>query len=220
MKSTWVNINSNNKLIIFFNGWGCDEHQFKHLKSDNYDVLMFYDYRTLELEEEILSEIKNYDELFLVAWSYGVWVGQFVCEKYNLKIKRSIAVNGTTQPVHDQYGIAESIVQGTLDNLSERNLMKFQRRMVGGSEAWKNFEADKPLREFEEQKEELAALIDHFKQDINESGFYDKAIVGLNDLIFIANNQKIFWQGRAGIQEIEAPHFCFYDYNSWDELLS
>ena len=219
MKHTWIQNKISNQLIVFFNGWGCDEHQFMHLSSTQFDVLMLSDYRDLSLDDVLIEKIKEYEGVSIAAWSYGVWIAQYVWEKYQLPKQFAIAINGTTKPVHNQFGIAETIVLGTLENLSVRNLMKFQRRMVGGNEAWKKFEADKPQREFEEQKEELAALIQHFRQEVSADDFYEKAMIGSNDLIFTATNQHLFWKDKAEIFEVEAPHFCFYNFTCWDDLL-
>ena len=44
MKYKWLNLKNNQKLIIFFNGWGMDEGVVKHLDCEGYDILMFYNY--------------------------------------------------------------------------------------------------------------------------------------------------------------------------------
>ncbi|WP_066629814.1 DUF452 family protein [Labilibacter marinus] len=219
MKHTWIK-NDNTKLIVFFNGWGCDEHQFTHLNANDYDVLMLNDYRNLTLDNSVVDAINTYREINIAAWSYGVWVAQYMWGELNLSKHKAVAINGTTMPVSKAYGIPEIIMQGTLDNLSERNMMKFQRRMVGGSEGWKAFETIKPQRDITEQKEELAALIQHFKTALGEESFYDKAIVASGDLIFSADNQKQFWNDKAEVKEIEAAHYCFFDIENWDSLLS
>ena len=36
MEYKWLSQKNNNKLIIFFNGWGMDEFPVKHLASDDY----------------------------------------------------------------------------------------------------------------------------------------------------------------------------------------
>lgn len=219
MKHTWIK-NNHKKLLIFFNGWGCDEHQFKHLGSKIYDVLLLNDYKSLDLSDTLQNDIKTYAEINVAAWSYGVFVGQLICEKYNLSKNIAVAINGTTSPVHDRFGIPETIMQGTLQNLSERNMTKFQRRMVGGSNGWKDFDEVKPQREFEDQKQELAELIKHFRLEIIEDNFYSKAIISTNDLIFVADNQREFWKTRAKVKELESAHFCFFDMENWDDLLT
>ena len=53
MKYKWLVKKNNKSLIIFFNGWGMDESVVRHLESGSYDVLMFYDYNTLELDFDL-----------------------------------------------------------------------------------------------------------------------------------------------------------------------
>lgn len=43
MNITWLEKKDSDSLIIFFNGWGMDEHSISHLKNDEYDILMFND---------------------------------------------------------------------------------------------------------------------------------------------------------------------------------
>ncbi len=93
---------------------------------------MFYDYLSLDNEGDLIADIKSYVRIHLISWSFGVWVSQYFCEKYQVKPDYSVAINGTLFPVDDKYGIKESIVTGTLEQLDERNLIKFQMRMVGG----------------------------------------------------------------------------------------
>ena len=95
MITYWIK-NNKQKLLLFFNGWGCDEHQFTHLKSDEYDVLMLNKYQHLELQDEVLDSIQTYQEVCVIAWSYGVWVAKYICDKYNLNISSAVAVNGTS----------------------------------------------------------------------------------------------------------------------------
>ena len=74
MKYKWLNKGVNNsKLILFFNGWGMDENVVKHLDCENYDVLMFYDYNTLNTDFD-WDLLDVYPEKNLIAWSMGVMV--------------------------------------------------------------------------------------------------------------------------------------------------
>ena len=74
MKYKWLNIKNNQKLIVFFNGWGMDECVVKHLDCENFDILMFYDYNTLGTDFDYES-LNIYPEKNLIAWSMGVMVG-------------------------------------------------------------------------------------------------------------------------------------------------
>ncbi|MBU4486548.1 MAG: DUF452 family protein, partial [Candidatus Delongbacteria bacterium] len=56
------------------------------------------------------------------------------------------------------------------------------------------------------------------KKDIIDC--YDTAIVSCNDRIFPEKNQINFWEGRAKIIRCQnAPHFIFYNWESWEDLL-
>ena len=74
MKYKWLNKVNNQKLIIFFNGWGMDESVVSHLDCENYDILMFYDYNTLDTDFDFES-LNIYPKKNLIAWSMGVMVG-------------------------------------------------------------------------------------------------------------------------------------------------
>ncbi len=219
MEYKWLNKSNNKKLIIFFNGWGCDEIPFTHLEYEENDVLMCYDYKTLDIDQDIISEIKTYASYSVIAWSFGVWIGQYICNQHHLAPQKSVAINGTLKPIDENLGIPEAIVMGTLNNLNERNFIKFQRRMLGSADVWKSFESHKPQRNFSDQKDELQSLTAHFRLDLSNSFLYNIAIVGTEDLIFNPDNQKAFWKDKVEISETKAPHFCFYNYNTWNEIL-
>ena len=58
MKYKFYNEN-NEKLIIFFNGWGMDEFIISHLDRKGYDLLVFYDYTNLEKDFPPLNNYKK-----------------------------------------------------------------------------------------------------------------------------------------------------------------
>ena len=59
MKLCVLNKQNNPDLIIFFSGWGTDENMFKSVSPDNYDVIMFCDYREFSLPDFDFSGYKN-----------------------------------------------------------------------------------------------------------------------------------------------------------------
>ena len=79
MKYKWLNLKKNREVIIFFNGWGMDESVIKHLNYGSYDVLMFYDYNTLDTDfdfkslEKYEKTLKNQGKLvasYVQMWYY------------------------------------------------------------------------------------------------------------------------------------------------------
>ena len=220
MNHIWLHQNKADKLILFFNGWGCDQYQFQHMQSDNYDVLMLNDYRSLYLPESFWEALESYKEINVVAWSFGVWVAQCVMEEWGDRVYEAVAINGTTEPVSACFGIPKPIVMATLSNLSERNLEKFQRRMVKSSDLWARFEPVKPQRDLDEVENELFLLTEHFKVQKFKKNAFNKVIIGNDDLIMPTVNQKAFWQGKAELIDLDQPHFCFFAFHKWDDIIT
>jgi len=218
MKHTWINNCQNDKLIVFFNGWACDSEGFQFLECGGTDVLIFYDYSSLLIEDAIIDVIKSYRQVNVAAWSFGVWVAQYFMEIAQVNAASATAFNGTLAPINESAGIPKAIAEGTLQGLNERTFGKFQRRMCGGGDAWQQFQTHPPKRSFENQKAELACLYRHFQSHQLSTNSFTKAIIGLDDMIFTAKNQQTFWEGKSEIQTIQAPHFCFYNYTQWIQL--
>ena len=100
MEYKWLNKQDNDKLIIFFNGWGMDGNAVKHLKPEDYDIVMFYDYNNLETDFEL---DKEYSETNLIAWSMGVMVaGIKEANKFSYNNKL-VAINGTPKTIDEKY---------------------------------------------------------------------------------------------------------------------
>ncbi len=219
MKTVWMHKQENaNQLILFFCGWGGDEKAFMHLKSDGSNVLLLYDYRSLNLDDQLLAEIKKYQSIKIIAWSFGVWMAAYMVQKYELDIEDAVAINGTLFPVDDEKGIPEKIAKATLEYLTEASIFKFQRRMVG-SENWKKYQELAPYRDFEDLKEGLSALYNYFKNE-GVVDIYTKVIIGKEDMIFPYRNQKNAWKEKEDLVEIEGYHFCFFDCDNWNHLLN
>lgn len=181
---------------------------------------MLNDYCDLSVPDEVLKATEQYQKVSVIAWSFGVWVAQVALYPLRKHLSKVIAINGTTQPVDKDFGIPAPVALGTLSGLNNRNLEKFQRRMFTDKVFWQQFIDNKPQRSFDEVKNELFLLLQHFKVQKLGNDFYDLAIVSTNDLIVPASNQLNFWNSRAHIIELEAGHFCFYDFHNWDEIIN
>lgn len=203
MKYKWLNKKSNKQIIVFFNGWGMDEAVVAHLEAGNFDVIMFYDYNTLETDFDF-STINNYQERFLIAWSMGV----MTATNFKINYKSSTAINGTLFPIHDEFGIPKRIYDLTLKGFNEKGAERFIKNM---------FLTDVNLpvinRTFENQKSELAALT---KYTSNEDFKYSKVILGSNDKIIPTKNQSAYWNLEPNITSGHCPFFL---YKNWNELL-
>ena len=97
----------NSQLLLVFSGWAASPEVFRQLETEpDTDLWICYDYRGMDFEGEALS---GYRKIRLVAWSLGVWAASVVFGKKPGSFTEAIAVNGTPCPVHDQWGIPETI---------------------------------------------------------------------------------------------------------------
>ena len=79
------------EALLFFAGWGMDETPFMHNLPPNKDLIICYDYRSLDFDSTLLS---TYEGIYVVAWSMGVWAASQVLPDSNLPLKQSIAKIG------------------------------------------------------------------------------------------------------------------------------
>lgn len=203
MKYKWLNRGVNNKLIVFFNGWGMDECVVNHLLPENYDVLMFYDYNTLKTDFDFES-LNIYAQKHLVAWSMGVMIATL----FDIDYVSKTAVNGTLKPIDDNYGITKRIYNLTLKGFSPKGAERFIKNMYN-----ENCELPIPNREFANQKTELEALT-HYKA--NENFKYNRIFLSSNDKIIPTKNQSAFWGIEPNLNSGHAPFNLF---KKWSELL-
>jgi len=203
MKYKWLNQKNNTKLILFFNGWGMDEGVVSQLQPEDYDVLMFYDYNSLNTNFDF-SELAKYFSKNLVAWSMGVMIATLFDINYELKT----AINGTLKPIDDNYGIPQKIYNLTIRNFSPEGCKKFMKNMY-----LENIELPIINRDFESQKSELSALLGYqAKEDFK----YNKIIISSKDKIIPTKNQIAFWGLESNIHSGHAP---FNHFQKWSELL-
>lgn len=203
MKYKWLNHKNNQKLIVFFNGWGMDECVVNHLQSEDYDILMFYDYNSLETDFDF-ENIYPYPKKYLIAWSMGV----MTATHFDIGYISKTAINGTLKPIDDKFGIPERIYNLTLRGFSPKGAERFIKNMYS-----ENCELPQPNREFENQKSELEALT-HYTAD--EKFEYNRIILSTDDKIIPTKNQSKYW----GIEpNIESGHAPFNLFKKWSELL-
>ena len=215
MRYKWINKASNRKVIIFFNGWGVDE-EFIELKYDNYDFIVFYGYRDGNVENSIIEDINSYDESYIIAWSMGVLMSNFITDKL-INIKKSIAINGTLKILNNEFGIAEKIFQNTLDNLTQNSFRAFMNNMF--------FEKNIGIKNevnIEILKKELE-FIKIINDNNDYTNFFTTTIIGARDIIVPFKRQKKYWEVEVKTAIVilkEEGHFPFYFFKSWGDILS
>ena len=70
------------RLLLFFAGWGMDEHPFLQYAPQDSDFMICYDYRTLDFDT---SPLTGYTVIDVVAWSMGGWAASQVLSKVSLR---------------------------------------------------------------------------------------------------------------------------------------
>lgn len=206
MKQHFLLKNGHRQLLLFFAGWGMDEHPFLPIHPTHRDWMICYDYRSLDFDESPLNE---YAEITIVAWSMGVWAASQVMKQHpSLLNSQRIAINGTLYPINEGKGISPAIFEGTLEGLNEQTLQKFQRRMCASATDYKSFQAMSPQRPVEELKEELATIGTLASSLSPVLHPWHTAYIGKEDRIFLPHNQREAWNKVAlSIKEVEAAHY-------------
>jgi pimeloyl-[acyl-carrier protein] methyl ester esterase len=216
MNHSWINKANNSSCILFFNGWGMDGNVVSHLNPDDYDILMLNNYNPVT---SINEDLVSYRNVFIVAWSLGVWAAVRSSWLSEIKIKRAIAINGTPLPVDDIYGINSKVFNDTLNTLTEMSYKNFSIRMFGGVKLYRQNLIRLSAINFSSQREELLGISNQISGQEHGMLEFDTAIFGNNDLIFTSHNQKNYWDHRARVVELNISHYPFGLFNSWAEII-
>ncbi len=203
MEYKWLNKKESKEIIVFFNGWGMDETVVANLNAGNYDILMFYDYNTLETEFDF-AILDKYEKRHLVAWSMGVMTATL----FNIKYNASTAVNGTLKPIDNNFGIPVKIYDLTIRGFNKNGAKKFIRNMFDKEPSHIQIK-----RSLESQKNELSAL-KNYKAD--EDFKYSKVLISDNDKIIPVKNQCAYWGKEPNLKSGHCPFLLF---KKWEELL-
>ena len=214
MQSEFIFKSSSRRLIVLFLGWGMDASPFRHLARSGFDILALWDYTGLDRPgswerdmTEFASVCGGYDEVVIVAWSYGVRIASGFLESWNasLPVALTLAVNGTPMHVDEQYGIPPAIFDGTLQRLAEPTIRKFYRRMFSSSEAFANFMEYKPDRSVESLKSELEVFAR--LKPLDAGAVWNVALIDDADLIFPSAAQRAFWPSEKALTLGSQGHF-------------
>ena len=208
MKSYLIDKNSDN-LIIFFTGWGCDEHEFKHLTSCC-DVLLLYDYSDFNFN----FDFSKYKEINLIAYSAGVFVASVF--DFDCKINKKIAISGNPYLFDEYYGLSQNI-QNILCNITIENADDFAKNyLVKTDDEYNIFKPSK--RTFESCNHEFECLKSLYETNKDKiKNIYDLLIIGADDTIFNLCAQKEYYKNKVKIIK-NARHNMFFKIKSYDEI--
>jgi len=217
VRSKWLRQGRNDRLILFCNGWGMDENPIQPLECHDWDLFMLYDYQNLIVDENLEELLQRYEEIVLISWSMGVWVGQQLLAPFRAQLSGALAINGTLCPVDDSSGIPEAVFRATLAVFDKKQRLKFYYRMCRERTLYKTFLEHQPRRNIASQRRELKFLLENVTSCSCEHSIYSRVIVADRDHIMPAKNQIRFW-GNPSLKLVSGSHFLFYSYSSWDEI--
>jgi biotin synthesis protein BioG len=219
MKSEWLHRGRGDTLIVFCNGWGMDSHPFSIIPTEKYDVLNVYDFRGYDNLASVLQAMEEYSERILLSWSMGVWAGQLIFSQYEGLFTRTIAINGTICPIHDDFGIPRELFTGTMKAWSDISRSKFYYRVCGNRQLYAAFCEHQPQRSLTDQQQELGYYLDAAECLERDTSIYTEIIISDNDRIVSTDHQRAFW-GEGNVTIVAGSHFLFYNWQSWDDLLA
>jgi biotin synthesis protein BioG len=217
MNKHWIKRKNNPKLILFFNGWGMDAAAVEQLDGTGYDILMLNNYVELKPLDE---RFDSYKEIFVVAWSLGVWAASQVLSKSTIDVKQAIAINGTLKPIDEKEGIPLRIFKGTLAGWAEKTRERFLIRIAGGTKEYLKNRTKFGIISIENQKCELASIYNQYETCGENCFDFHKAVMGNQDTIFTPDNQRKSWQSKAQFQAFDMPHYPFFYFTSWEQIIS
>jgi biotin synthesis protein BioG len=210
----------NEQLVVVYGGWGTDENVFAPLCNDEFDFILFYDYSADEAL--VLPEMKTYSRITVIGWSLGVWAAEYLAPKTGIKPDITIAVNGTPFPANDKFGIPLSMFEGILNNITERNMIKFYLQMFGDKKTYRLNSDRIPKRTIKSLHDELRWLYNRIMEQ-KEPGFrWDYAVTSEYDRIFSAKNQKAYWSNAESTKHIIVPlnHYFFHKWENYNDFIT
>ncbi len=217
MRQYFVKKNSTRLLNLLFLGYGQDGRFFTKLfeNLDISDTALVYDYEDGALDE---SEYKGYEKVNLITWSMGVMLApKLISDTLRSKICKASAINGTLEGIDDNYGIPVAMWDATIDNLSEKSVLKFYRRMCGDAAVYEEYIKLQPKRSLDSLRAELEFLKKLSLEKTVPSFKYDHAFIGSKDKIIAPQNQiKSCEASNCPYEEGNFPH---YDAQTFIKLL-
>ncbi|HUS86826.1 MAG TPA: pimeloyl-ACP methyl esterase BioG family protein [Bacteroidales bacterium] len=210
----------NSELIIVFGGWGTDQNAFLPLCTDDHDLILYYNYSADE--PLVLADFKSYKHIVLIAWSLGVWAAEYFSSSMNFKPDLSIAINGTPVPVDDKYGIPLSILEGTLNNINETGIEKYNFRIFGNKTNYENNLDKVARRSVKSFSDELRWLYNRIMETPDSGYNWTIALTCTEDRVFPYANMIKYWKNRSETRHLSLPlpHYPFFKWKSFNEMIN
>ena len=217
MQFHWLNKQNNENLIVFFAGWSFDYKPFEFMECEDCDVLMVYDYNSINASEAI-EFIDNYKHKTLLTWSMGVYAAYKLREIFK-SFDTKIAISGTAFPVDNEFGIPEKTFLLTLRHAKAGLEGKFYKNIFDKNEEFERYLNTPVERSIDNRVDELKSLYENIKNSPKEyEKFYDYAFVSKNDKIIPPKNQIHFWETfKTPYKILESGHFPYYNFKRWKD---
>lgn len=218
MEKYWLHKQGSASCILFLAGWGMDPSPFRSIPVGAHDLCIVYDYRSCE-PSSILTDIRPYSTVHLLAWSMGVWVAGRYFAQNKTMFSSATSINGTLHPIDDRFGIPSQPFAEMIENFSAPLLEKFYQDMFDEQNQAERFLRTRPKRSLASIRSELVALQQLYNADGPGENLFTSRIVGTRDRIFQARSQLRSWDDSP-CDRIKTGHFPFYSWPSWDAIIA
>lgn len=207
MEYSFIKKEGNERLLLCVLGWASGPETLGKFDIEGFDILAVYDYRSTVHPNGLEEITDSYHQLWILGWSFGVYMAEKLANVLK-KPEMSLAVNGTSFPCDDKYGIPHKNLSLTVRSIANAGMNKFYIRMCGGDTAGFN-----PVkRDISELSVELATLSEAFGEKNNTGMVWSDALIGSGDVIFPVSNMKRFWEERSpetALTVADIPHYPF-----------
>lgn len=197
MKIEFIKRGAETRLILIYAGWSTGVDFYRGCVVPGWDTAVVHDYRDMEMP----AIPSQYTTIYVFAYSLGVWAASVAPVDAAVRV----AVCGTPFPVSDEFGIPESIFKATADNLTDRSLQKFHRRMAGGNSRWLELKEKLPeSHDIEALRDELR-FIEHSVSRSDGDLKWHRAYIASEDAIIPTAGQLRFWERQPGTSIVMLP---------------
>jgi biotin synthesis protein BioG len=216
MQTTWLHRKNKQECIVFFSGWGMDATPFRCLAATDHDVCMVYDYRHLHFLD--CTEFSGYARVHLVAWSMGVWVAAYLLAEQTAFFASRIALAGTLHPIDQQRGLPPDAFAAMIAEFDQQVLEVFYQSMFDREEELARFLVNRPQRQLGALREEMIAFQEAVSHYGPSADIFTHRIISSRDRVFPGRNQLRAW-GKGNCTSTPWPHFPFYGFRDWQEIV-
>ena len=219
MKTFIKRKDGNNRLIVFFSGWGTDENMVLPYLDGSFDLVFIYSYSS-ELPF-IIPGNKKYKEVVLIGWALGVWAAEYFMPKLNIKPTLSIAVNGTPYPFHDKYGIPVDKIDKFLETVDCDKVKHLQLTVFGGKDHLYHQMGRITEKQIEAALFEFRWLYNRIMEQDNPTVKWDYAVISRGNRIIPEHNMDNYWNSIKKIKKIKVdlPIFPFDNWKTIHEFV-